>query len=251
MAKTLIHVSHGGSDPGAIGATGLKEKDVALIVSKKVRDILVKHNQIIKLSRETDISQKSWVAADMANAWGADYVVSIHCNSASNPAATGTETFAHSPTSKGNAFAQSVQRNLVGEIKLPDRGVKYNNNFAILAKPKAPAILVEIAFINNPVEEALLRDDKFLDKVAIGISKGILEHLGVRYVGQFQPTQPPILKPTPSIPSSTVKVRFKGKNIQVDGIFQDDKNYVSIRDLLEKMDYQVDWEQATQTVVIR
>lgn len=51
--------------------------------------------------------------------------------------------------------------------------------------------------------------------------------------------------------SETVKVRYKGKDMLVEGILKDDKNYVGIRDLLEQMGYTLDWEQSTQTVVIK
>lgn len=181
MAKFFIHVGHGGTDPGAIGPTGLKEKDVALNLSKRIKILLEQHGQMVKLSRENDASIRSPEAARMANQWKADYVASIHFNSASNPKATGTETFAYSTTSKGKPLAEKVQNNLVSEIKLADRGVKYNNNFAILARPTAPAILVEVAFINNPREEALLKSDIFLNKVAIGIVKGLLEHINIPF----------------------------------------------------------------------
>jgi len=181
LAKFFIHVGHGGKDSGAVGATGLKEKDVTLNISKKIGVYLENHGQIVKLSREVDMDLNSGIAANMANQWGADYVISIHCNSATNPTATGTETFAYSTASKGKPLAEKVQRNLVNEIKLANRGVKYNNKFAILARPTAPAILVEVAFINNPREEALLKSDVFLNKIAVGISKGILEHISIPF----------------------------------------------------------------------
>lgn len=233
MPKFFIHVGHGGRDPGAIGPTGLKEKDVVLEVSKKLKEILEKHKQEATLSREKDVDLNSALAANMAIGLNVDYVISIHCNSASNPTATGTETFAYSTASKGNVLAQRVQKKLVEEIKLPNRGVKYNKDFAILAKPKAPAILVEIAFINNPREEALLKDSSFLTKVATGIAKGVMEHIGVPYI------------------ENKVKVNFRGKALEVEGVFQDKKNYVAIRELLEGMEYRVDWNEATQTVIVK
>lgn len=232
MAKWFIHEGHGGTDTGAIGPTGLKEKDVTLKVAKKLEAILKQHNQEVILARGKNISLKSYDAANTANRLKVDYVVSIHCNSASNPSATGTETFAYSTTSKGNTLAQKVQKSLVNEIKLSNRGVKYNNSFAILAKPTASAILVEIAFINNPREEQLLKDDRFLDKVATGIAKGLLKHIGVEYM------------------DNTVKVNYKGKLLNVEGIMQGNKNYVAIRDLLEQMGHKVDWDNKTNTVVV-
>lgn len=233
MSKIFIHEGHGGMDPGAVGPTGLKEKDVTLKVAKKVEQILKTHNQEVILARGKDISLKSYNAANEANRLKVDYVVSIHCNSARNPNATGTETYAYSTTSEGSKLAQKVQKNLVNQIKLPNRGVKYNNQFAIIRKPYAPAILVEIAFINNPREESLLRDESFLDKAALGIAKGLLEHIGVKYE------------------DNTVKVDFRGRKFKVEGIMQDNKNYVSIRELAENMGYTVGWEQSTETVVIK
>lgn len=252
MAKVFIHEGHGNSDPGAIGATGLKEKDVNLKVAQKLETILKQHNQIVKLARGRDMDLKSYIAANMANQWGADYVISIHCNSASNPNATGTETFAYSTTSKGNQLAQSVQRNLVQEIKLPNRGVKYNNSFAIIAKPTAPAILVEIAFINNPREEALLRDDKFLDKVAVGIAKGMLEHMGIKYNATIsQPIQPTIPTKPQDKDLQDIKVNIRGRNVVLKGVFKDGTNYAPIRDIAEMLGFKVDWDGITQTVIIK
>ena len=55
MAKFFIHVGHGGKDSGAVGPTGLKEKDVALAIFKKIKVLLEKHGQTVKLSREVDM----------------------------------------------------------------------------------------------------------------------------------------------------------------------------------------------------
>ncbi len=180
MAKFFIHEGHGGKDSGAVGPTGLKEKDITLKVGLKLKELLEKNGQVVKLARGVDMDLNSGIAATIANQWGADYVVSIHCNSASSSSATGTETFANSITSKGKPLAEKVQASLVNEIKLTNRGVKYAN-FAIISKTTAPAILVEIAFISNPQEEALLKSDVFLNKATVGIAKGLLSHINVPF----------------------------------------------------------------------
>ncbi|WP_330655984.1 N-acetylmuramoyl-L-alanine amidase family protein [Alkaliphilus flagellatus] len=53
----------------------------------------------------------------------------------------------------------------------------YGNGYSYM-----PAVLVEVAFINNPVEEQLLKSDEFLEKAAVGIAKGILEHVDIDYM---------------------------------------------------------------------
>jgi len=176
----FIDPGHGGNDSGAVGPTGLMEKNINLSIATNVREILINHTVDAKLTRIDDSRVELLERVKMANDSNADYFVSIHINSANVTSATGTETFAYPYSTKGIELAKYVQKNLVNEIKLPNRGVK-TANFYVLRETKMPAILVEVAFINNPVEEELLKDQSFLNKAAIGIAKGLLEFLGIKY----------------------------------------------------------------------
>ncbi len=178
--KIYIDPGHGGNDPGAIGPTGLKEKDVNLDIATNVGKILSRHGINAILTRQGDNRVELVDRVKMANDNDADYFICIHANSAANPSATGTETFAFPNSVSGTKLAGAVQKALVKEINLADRGVKHNN-FFVLKNTKMPAILVEVAFINNPKEEKLLKDQNFLYKASLGISKGILVFLGVEY----------------------------------------------------------------------
>lgn len=178
--KIYIDPGHGGSDSGAVGPTGLGEKDINLNIAANVKQILQRHEISAMLTRQDDSRVELANRVKMANNNGADYFVSIHINSASSHAATGTETFAFPNSAQGTKLADSVQKSLVNEIGLANRGVKHKE-FYVLKNTKMPAILVEVAFINNPKEEKLLRDQNFLDRAAIGISKGILMFLGIEY----------------------------------------------------------------------
>lgn len=109
--------------------------------------------------------------AKMANSFNADLFVSIHCNSAKNKAANGVETFAYSQ-GKSNLIAKTVQNKLVQYLGLQNRGAK-TANFAVLRETNMPAILVELAFISNQAEEALLSNVSFQEKAAIAIFEGI------------------------------------------------------------------------------
>ncbi|MFW5648296.1 MAG: N-acetylmuramoyl-L-alanine amidase family protein [Candidatus Alkaliphilus sp. MAG34] len=178
--KVYIDPGHGGSDPGALGPTGLKEKDINLGIAFKVGQILQRHGISTLLTRQDDRRVELIDRVKMANNDRADYFISIHANSASNPAAMGTETFAFPNSDIGTKLADAVQKSLVNEIGLANRGVKHGD-FFVLKNTKMPAILVEVAFINNPKEEKLLKDQNFSDKAATGISKGILMFLGMEY----------------------------------------------------------------------
>jgi len=168
----VIDPGHGGTDPGAVGPTGLKEKYVAWQIACMVADILMQYGIEIIFTRAGD---------ERANESKADFFVSIHINSASNPKATGTETFAYKAGVEGDRLAHSIQSNLVQAIGLANRGVKYNS-LQVVRETTMPACLVEVGFINNPVEEQLFKKDEFLEKAVVGIAKGILEHVGIDYI---------------------------------------------------------------------
>ncbi len=178
--KIYIDPGHGGSDSGAVGPTGLKEKDINLNIAINIKRILQNHGINAVLTRQDDSRMELAARVKVANDNKADYFISIHTNSSSNSEAIGTETFAFANSDSGTKLADAIQRALVSEINLTDRGVKYES-FFVLKNTKMPAVLVEVAFINNPGEGKLLKDKNFLYRAAVGISKGILTFVGVEY----------------------------------------------------------------------
>lgn len=183
MTKIVIDAGHGGKDPGAIGPAGTKEKDVALAIAKKVAALLKSAGIDAQLTRDSDVFVELNTRANKANAAKANYFVSIHCNSATSPQAHGTETYCYAKGAEGEKLAANVQRALIKELKLADRGVK-TANYAVLRETRMPAILVELAFISNPKEEALLRNELFQDLAAKAIAEGICEYLNIKLPNQ-------------------------------------------------------------------
>lgn len=180
MLDLMIDAGHGGKDPGAVGPTVLQEKDITLKLAPKVGNLLTAQGVKIGYTRTTDVFVELDDRAAMANNAEARYFLSIHINSAGSAAVTGTETFAYAAGAQGEKLAKAIQSNLVANIKLPDRGVKFAN-FAVLRETNMPAALTEVCFICNPTEEALLKDDAFLDKAALGIAKGVVSFLGLAW----------------------------------------------------------------------
>ena len=152
--KICIDPGHGGTDPGAVGQNGTKEKDVVLQISLLVKAALERNNIDVVMTRTADIASGKLVIADrckIANDANVDYLVSIHANAdgdRDDKTGYGTETWAYSTTSAGYPLAQAVQRELIAANGLTDRGVKVKA-WDILKGVKAPAILVETAFLNN------------------------------------------------------------------------------------------------------
>ena len=183
-----IDPGHGGSDPGAIGATGTMEKDfnlsIALLLAQDLRDAGLR----IIMTRETDIlpgadiSEALHNRATIANEACANLFVSIHNNAHSDPAAEGTETFYWGTPDKysveGKLLAEAIQRNLLEALDSVDRGARTHwVNLVVLAETDMPAALAEVGFVTNPEEEALLLDPEYRAAGAQGIADGVLEYL--------------------------------------------------------------------------
>ncbi|MEC9488676.1 MAG: N-acetylmuramoyl-L-alanine amidase, partial [Halanaerobium sp.] len=169
----VIDPGHGGVDPGAIGTNGLLEKDVNLAVAEELRRLLIQAGTRVYMTREDDSYPSFPRRVGLANDREADIFVSIHCNSFTEDIPEGTETYvARSSNGNSHLLAELVQSELAGELRLLDRGVK-PANFYVLLNTKMPAILVELAFISNPQEEALLKKAQFLDSAAAAIYRGI------------------------------------------------------------------------------
>lgn len=173
IKKIVIDAGHGGSDPGAIGPSGLKEKDVVLDVSLKLRDILKSKGYEVVMTRSTDIYLSLQQRVNIANSSGADFFLSIHNNSFSSPTSNGTETFSYKTTGFSADVAKKIQNELIKAHGLTNRGFK-TEAFYVLKYNNIPAALAEIAFISNPYEESLLAQAAFRQKSAQAMADAIM-----------------------------------------------------------------------------
>jgi len=189
MARVCIDPGHAGgnTDPGATNpVTGLQEADVALTVSKLVANYLDKAGCLVRLTRteqeqsETDDLQ---YRCDIANEWPADLFVSIHCNAAT-ARAKGFEVWTSPGETQGDALATCVFNQIAAEF--PDRlgRADYSDGdpdkesrFYVLTQTDCPACLVEMAFISNEEEAALLANKTWLYRYARAIARGVTDYL--------------------------------------------------------------------------
>ena len=167
--KIFIDPGHGGDNPGAIAASGLEEATVNLDVALRLGNILTQRGYEVNYSRRTNINVSLAERARLANLWGANYFVSIHCNSATNTSYNGTESFYYRDRTVAQRFAETVR-----QTELVDLGVKARN-LAVLRLTLMPATLVELAFLSNPREATLLATESFRQNCAIGIANGIIQ----------------------------------------------------------------------------
>ena len=177
MKTICIDAGHGGKDPGAC-AGGVREKDIALDVAKKIRAHLRAAWYSIILTREQDKFVSLGNRAAEANMWGADLFVSVHCNSATNAPANGMEVYVH--TSRGTdstRAAHAIYDRLLPASGLKGRGVKAKD-LAVLRETDMPAVLVELAFISNDNDRAKLVSDEWQERAAEAIAAGVMEAVG-------------------------------------------------------------------------
>lgn len=181
MIKIFLDAGHGGDDPGAVG-NGLKEKDLTLSIVKKIQNLLKQYGNVqVLLSRNSDITLSLKQRTDMANKWGADYVMSIHINSASGTNGEGFESFIFNGGVSAATIANQniIHAELLRSTRMKDRGKKRANHH-MTRDSQAPAILTECGFINNPVDANKLKQDSFLDTIAQGHVNGLVKVFGLK-----------------------------------------------------------------------
>jgi len=171
--KSCINGGHcPGKDSGAVGPTGLQEADVTSEIMQKVMYYLQQAGYYnVLMVQENELYQ----ITNASNAFGADVFVSIHCNGVENRSAHGTETFCYRFGGDSERLANCIQNQIIASMGLGDRGIK-EGNFAVLRDTDCPAVLVELAFISNVEEEAMLADPVMQDKFAAAIARGITDY---------------------------------------------------------------------------
>ena len=180
----ILDPGHGGSDSGAVGPTGAKEKNVTLAVAKKVQSLLQASGARVVMTRTDDrdvympndsARDELQARVDKGNGIPANIFLSIHCNSFSSPTAHGTETYYFAGSAMGRKLAEALDKRLIEVGGLVNRGVK-TANFYVLKHSPIPASLVELAFISNPEEEALLTAEDFQNRMAKAIVLGLEDY---------------------------------------------------------------------------
>ncbi|MDX2231961.1 MAG: N-acetylmuramoyl-L-alanine amidase [Leptolyngbyaceae cyanobacterium bins.349] len=171
----VIDPGHGGPDPGAVGIGGLKEVDVLMPISLQVAGLLRQQGVEVVLTRETDIDLGLAPRAALANRINATLFVSIHANaiSMSRPDVNGAETFYFE---SGRELAEHIQRNIITETGMRDRGVK-RARFYVLRHTRMPSALVEVGFVTGAQDAPRLADPQFRSRMAVAIARGILEYV--------------------------------------------------------------------------
>ncbi len=178
----MLDAGHGGSDPGALGTLNgrtIKEKDLTLSITYKVKAILARNGYKTAMTRTGDTLPTLAERPEMANDRDCALFVSIHINSATATDAKGTEVYYSEENNDdeygltSQRFATNVLNGMLKYMKSTDRGVRMAN-WAVTRRANMPAVLVEVGFISNDGELKLMCSDDYQNKTAMGIAEGII-----------------------------------------------------------------------------
>lgn len=184
--KIYIDQGHNPQNPNA-GAegNGFREQDLVFRIGIELADLLrANGNFEVRLSRPTATSQLGTsnttslqARVNEANAWGADYFISLHTNASEIQSASGSEALVYTSPSVAASLGEDILFWLNRLTGLQNRGVKQRPGLYILRKTAMPAVLVELGFITNPGDAALMNSRPEL--FAEGVYNGILQYLNL------------------------------------------------------------------------
>ncbi|MDT0646481.1 N-acetylmuramoyl-L-alanine amidase [Zunongwangia sp. F260] len=186
--RIIVDVGHGGKDPGAIGINGIQEKDVVLAIAKemiRLNKSIFGNEYDIYLTRYDDSFFTLSERINLAKSLRGDVFISLHCNSFYSDA-RGMEIFTFNSESKkfdyntrtSIVLGNEILRESTLNINIKNRGIKFDN-FQVLREMNrfCPAILIEVGFLNNPVEAAHFSRPSGIRAMALAVLSGISNHL--------------------------------------------------------------------------
>ena len=178
--RICIDPGHGGHDSGAVGPAGLTEAAAVLSISGYLWGGLENGKHSARMTRESDVYLTLQERCDFAHSMNADLFLSIHANAADSPQANGFEVWTSPGWTPADPFATGIFNsvresfvNLRGRVDSSDGDPDKESKFYVLMHTKMPAVLIETAFISNPVEEEKLTDPGWRMRMAGAIVSSI------------------------------------------------------------------------------
>ena len=193
--KTIcLDAGHGGKDPGKLDGK-MEEKKFTLLLAAQVEQLLTRAGFKVVQTRRWDSTLDLAERSRIANRNNADLFVSLHYNAAPTRSVEGSEVYCLTPegTSSSNGgksasaypghaqnawsvqLAYQMQKSLVKNLRVVDRGVK-RSQFLVLLDQKCPAILIEAGFMTSPGESKRIYDPAYRKRMALAIVDGILAY---------------------------------------------------------------------------
>jgi N-acetylmuramoyl-L-alanine amidase len=158
--RVMIDPGHGGKDPGAVGPTGLREKDVVLAIGRRIREKLERSGEFdVRMTRDDDVFIPLEERTAMANKGRADIFVSLHINASPNRRAEGFSTYV---LSRGASNREDL------ELAARENGVP-------VRKLQGVKFIIDDMFTGARKNESL--------RLAKTVNDAVVRHVSTRYPG--------------------------------------------------------------------
>lgn len=173
-----VDAGHGGKDSGAIGCCGDKEKDITLAIAKYLEHEFKHRGANVVMTRREDVYVGLRERVDIANSKDAMFLLSIHGNALPD----GTNPLKHKGTSiyyyynQAKLLAANVLVAMNKQLGTQNDRVR-QGSLALVRNTNALSILIEVAYLINPEDNAMLINQHFQKKCAKSIADGIEKYL--------------------------------------------------------------------------
>ena len=182
LGKTIyIDPGHGGRDSGATYKS-IYEKDINLIISKKIEKYLTSKGATVYLTRENDTDLSTTTnnkkrsdltnRAKLINNSNADMYISIHLNYISNSKWQGLQIFYNNKNKENEIIATNLTTYLK-ETSSNIREPKKENIYYMYKQITIPGVLIELGFLSNPNDRYRLTKEEYQEKLSISIANSI------------------------------------------------------------------------------
>ena len=187
----IIDAGHGGADGGAVGVTGVLEKDINLAISKQLESMfrlcgintVMTRNDDRLLYKEGQESRKKFYdlknRTDLVNSYENAILISIHQNKFPIEKYSGLQVYYSQNEKDSEKIAGLIQSKTAQHLQPENKREikKAGRNIYILNNAKLPAVLVECGFLSNGREEANLSDINYQKKIAAVIFSAVTEYI--------------------------------------------------------------------------
>ncbi|WP_179134081.1 N-acetylmuramoyl-L-alanine amidase [Halobacillus massiliensis] len=164
---------HGGYDPGAVGVNGNYEKDVNLKTAHATSTRLQAAGAEVTMTRDSDVYLPLENRVAVSHSSDSDAFISFHYNASTSSDVKGIGSYYYKEADA--LLAQQIQNELASQTDRQNDGVRYGD-FHVLRENKKPSALLELGFLSNPEEGALVETDAYQNQVSEAVTNGIINY---------------------------------------------------------------------------
>ena len=189
VRTVVIDAGHGGEDGGAVGVTGLLEKDLNLDIAKRLEALLVDNGYTVIMTRTEDVllydrsadykGRKKALDLAARQAIGDQnpdaLFISIHANAFSEQVYHGLQIWHGTNHASSAKLAESIRAEVASSLQRDNhrQSKAAGSNIYLLYHLKGPAVLVECGFLSNPAECRALEDPAYREQLVLALYRGI------------------------------------------------------------------------------